>query len=509
MSPRDQSGRSFRSLLGLPDSKPTPSDSVLIIIDAQNEYDHGLLAIHEVEKSRQVIGQVLQKWRDGKGDVVHILHETPEGAPFFTPGTELEREFEELGVWEGEEVRLFFLLWPVVIRKPKPCAFSDTPLHSHLQKLGKQKIVLVGYMAHVCISATSRMGDELDYDVSVISDAIGDRDIPGAKAEQLITTVLAELGDSRTLGKDYKKTTSKWLPRSKSPAPRDQIEAAIYTTMKLVNLLTLLYLSPLINLSFAARCDRDNCLRALAATPTKASSFCATYTQTPNTASAVPTYASFCGNSPSRASSACSCVVTSTTPPTSPTCVPTPVIKGSIGNGNFENYPPPGQGVFNIQPPWYFNSRDSENAYGDFKTEPAGAGFGGTVAVFHLQGQPPNLLPGAFLRLQQPIAYCNGTTYAFSLFARQLPPLAQSCRLSFFTDFEGTIASFETPQLSDRWTRFGPVTRRPFRDNGEVNEKGEWMDLLSVLVQCTGVEGQQVKDTVVEVDSVVVEPVLG
>ncbi|KAL8806225.1 MAG: hypothetical protein Q9182_001500 [Xanthomendoza sp. 2 TL-2023] len=185
MSPCEQSGRSFRSLLGLPDSKPTPSDSVLIIIDAQNEYDHGLLAIHEVEKSRKVIGQVLQKWRDGKGKVVHILHETPEGAPLFTPGTELEREFEELGVWEGEEV----------IRKPKPCAFSDTPLHSHLQKLGKQKIVLVGYMAHVCISATSRIGAELNYDVSVISDAIGDRDIPGAKAEHLIMTVLAELGD--------------------------------------------------------------------------------------------------------------------------------------------------------------------------------------------------------------------------------------------------------------------------------------------------------------------------
>ncbi|KAL8911552.1 MAG: hypothetical protein Q9172_007651, partial [Xanthocarpia lactea] len=40
--------------------------------------------------------------------------------------------------------------------------------------------------AHVCISATSRIGAELGYEVSVVSDAIGDRDIPGVKAQQLV-----------------------------------------------------------------------------------------------------------------------------------------------------------------------------------------------------------------------------------------------------------------------------------------------------------------------------------
>ncbi|KAI4218636.1 MAG: hypothetical protein L6R36_008839 [Xanthoria steineri] len=181
MSSQPQSGKSFRSLLGLPDSNPTPPSSVLIIVDAQNEYDHGLLAIHEVQKSRNAIGEVLEKWRNGGGEVVHILHKVPEGAPLFTPGTELAEEFKELKPREGEKV----------IYKPHPCAFTDTPLDAHLKQLGKSKIVL----AHVCISATSRIGAELGYDVSVVSDAIGDRDIPGAKAGQLVDTVLAELGD--------------------------------------------------------------------------------------------------------------------------------------------------------------------------------------------------------------------------------------------------------------------------------------------------------------------------
>ncbi|KAL8950933.1 MAG: hypothetical protein Q9222_003055 [Ikaeria aurantiellina] len=129
-----QSGASFRSFLGIPPSKPTPADTVLVIVDAQNEYDHGLLAIHEVEKSRKVIGQVLQKWRDADGQVVHVLHQTPDGAPLFTPGTELERELEELEPKQGEEV----------IHKSKPCAFSDTKLEEYLKQAGKTKILLVG-----------------------------------------------------------------------------------------------------------------------------------------------------------------------------------------------------------------------------------------------------------------------------------------------------------------------------------------------------------------------------
>ncbi|KAL8875139.1 MAG: hypothetical protein Q9198_006462 [Flavoplaca austrocitrina] len=252
-------------------------------------------------------------------------------------------------------------------------------------------------------------------------------------------------------------------------------------------------LSTLLSLA-SATCNRDNCLRALAATPTKASSFCATYTKTPNTATPIPTYGSFCSNSPSRASSACSCVVTST-PTSAPTCVPSPVINAATRNGNFEDYPPPGQGVFNIQPPWYFNTVDAQNSFGD---------------AFILKGQQPNVLPGAVLRLSQPITYCNGTTYAFSIYARQLQSLgSQTCRLTFFSDFEGSIATFETPAFSGEFQKFGPQTRRPFRDGGVRNEKGEWEDRLDVLVQCTGIEGRAVVDTVFEVDNVRVEPVAG
>ena len=46
-----------------------------------------------------------------------------------------------------------------------------------------------------CVSTTAREAHQKGYDVLITEDAIGDRDIPGAKGDELTRTVLAELGD--------------------------------------------------------------------------------------------------------------------------------------------------------------------------------------------------------------------------------------------------------------------------------------------------------------------------
>lgn len=51
-------------------------------------------------------------------------------------------------------------------------------------------------MAHVCVSTTARQADEKGYDVLIAEDAVGDRDIPGVAAEELVRLSLAELADA-------------------------------------------------------------------------------------------------------------------------------------------------------------------------------------------------------------------------------------------------------------------------------------------------------------------------
>ncbi|KAF5509986.1 putative isochorismatase family protein YddQ [Colletotrichum sp. SAR 10_70] len=177
---------SMRSMLGLPASTASTSDSTLVIIDAQNEYANGKLAVSGVEASRAKIAFLLEKYRAAKAPVIHVVHEVPAGAPLFTPGTDLAEEFSELKPVEGESV----------VTKHFPGSFTGTNLEDLLKATGRNKAVLTGYMAHVCISTTARQASEKGWDVIVVEDAVGDRNIPGTNAEELTKVSLAEIADA-------------------------------------------------------------------------------------------------------------------------------------------------------------------------------------------------------------------------------------------------------------------------------------------------------------------------
>ncbi|TQN67465.1 putative isochorismatase family protein [Colletotrichum shisoi] len=182
------SATSFRQIIGVPASTASPTDSTLVIIDAQNEYAEGKLAVADVASSRRAIADLLDRYRSAGGGVVHVVHDTPAGAPVFTPDTRLAAEFDELAPRDGEKV----------VRKNFPGSFAGTDLQAHLEGLGEKgkKLVLTGYMAHVCVSTTARQAAQRGFDVLVAEDAVGDRDIPGVDAAQLTRVALSEIGDA-------------------------------------------------------------------------------------------------------------------------------------------------------------------------------------------------------------------------------------------------------------------------------------------------------------------------
>ncbi|WYZ38311.1 hypothetical protein EsH8_III_000225 [Colletotrichum jinshuiense] len=182
------SATSFRQIIGAPPSTASATDSTLVIIDAQNEYAEGKLTVVDVATSRKAIAALLEKYRNAKGSIVHVVHDTPEGAPVFTPKTRLAEEFDELTPRDGEKV----------VRKNYPGSFAGTDLQEFLEAQGERgkKVVLTGYMAHVCVSTTARQAAQRGFDVLVAEDAVGDRDIPGVDAAQLTKVALSEIGDA-------------------------------------------------------------------------------------------------------------------------------------------------------------------------------------------------------------------------------------------------------------------------------------------------------------------------
>lgn len=173
--------KSFRDLAGIPPTVATPSNSTLVIIDAQNEYASGALAVKQVASSRANIGALLERYRAASGHIAHVVHSVPEGTPVFTPGTPLAEEFGELAPRStaesgGKEV---------LISKQHPGAFAETGLGDFVKGTGKKVVVLVGYMAHVCVSTTAREASQRGLEVVVVGDAVGDRDIPGGSGEEV------------------------------------------------------------------------------------------------------------------------------------------------------------------------------------------------------------------------------------------------------------------------------------------------------------------------------------
>ncbi|KAM5341489.1 hypothetical protein ACJ41O_014520 [Fusarium nematophilum] len=232
---------SFRSLIGVPPSTASTADSALVIIDAQNEYAVGQLRISNIDTSRVALASLLEKYRAAKAPVVHVVHATPAGAPVFTPGTELAEELKELTPIDGESV----------VTKQHPGSFTDTDLQDILKASGRSKVVLTGYMAHVCVSTTARQAAERGWDVLIAEDAVGDRDIPGVKADELTRVALLEIADafgtivqgqdiSSPIAKKSKRQPAAPKPVPKAlPAPRNDFPLTHSLTWPLLDIISL------------------------------------------------------------------------------------------------------------------------------------------------------------------------------------------------------------------------------------------------------------------------------
>lgn len=126
--------QTIRTILGVPSNRPTLTDSVLAIIDAQGEYATGLLTTAKVSETRAAIKALLDRYRSAGGSVIHVVADVPAGAPIFTPGTPLAEILEELRPLEGEPV----------VHKVHASAFTGTTFQENLDKTGKKRLVVVG-----------------------------------------------------------------------------------------------------------------------------------------------------------------------------------------------------------------------------------------------------------------------------------------------------------------------------------------------------------------------------
>lgn len=179
----------LRQLSGLP-AEPAPlSECALILVDAQNTYRSGVMALTGIEPALDECASLLARARALKIPVIHIQHDAGPGSPYDIRA-EIGAIADKVAPIEGE----------AVVVKNYPNSFVGTDLDARLKAVGATKLVIAGFMTHMCINSTSRGAFNLGYAVTVPASATATRPLPAIgggtlTAESVQAVALAALGD--------------------------------------------------------------------------------------------------------------------------------------------------------------------------------------------------------------------------------------------------------------------------------------------------------------------------
>jgi len=181
-----------KTLLQLADADLTPprlADAALVLIDIQNEYLAGPLALPDARPAIARAARLLAKARAANAPIIHIAHRGKAGS-LFDRNAERGAIVAELMPHAGEPV----------IEKELPNSFAGTDLKARLAATDRKNIVLAGFMTHMCVSSTARAALDLGFRTTIDAESCATRDLPDGRggtldARTIHEVALAELSD--------------------------------------------------------------------------------------------------------------------------------------------------------------------------------------------------------------------------------------------------------------------------------------------------------------------------
>ena len=184
-----EASTTLRELMGLGHEPCQLKDAALILIDCQNTYREGVMKLTGVEEALQEARKLLDRARELKIPVIHIMHDAGEGTPYDVKAP-IGAIADIVAPIEGESV----------VTKQFPNSFVQTDLDEQLKGLGITNIVLAGFMTHMCVNSTAHGGFNLGYAPTVVASATASRPLEAADgkvltAEQVHDGALASTRD--------------------------------------------------------------------------------------------------------------------------------------------------------------------------------------------------------------------------------------------------------------------------------------------------------------------------
>ena len=142
------------------------SDSIVVVIDAQREYLDGALPLPGIRAAISEGAKLLARARTAHTPIVHVVHHGGRG--LFDPSTPYYAIVPALAPRQGESV----------VEKALPNAFAGTNLQQVLASTGRKHLIVIGFMTHMCVSATVRAALDRGFTTTVVAGATATRDLP-------------------------------------------------------------------------------------------------------------------------------------------------------------------------------------------------------------------------------------------------------------------------------------------------------------------------------------------
>ncbi|ORX87023.1 Isochorismatase hydrolase [Anaeromyces robustus] len=185
-------GKTISEIQKLPKEKANLNDSVLLLVSAQQEFnpEFGKIPAHNFKTSSESIRYCLETARLNKVPVIHVMTVRDPNSELFSVGGVTTKPIKYLEPKADEKV----------IMKTTPNGFLNTNLKEEIDATGRKNLIICGYSTHLSIDATTRAACEQGYNVTIVANACGDRDIPdGMKnivtGKNLHKATLATLND--------------------------------------------------------------------------------------------------------------------------------------------------------------------------------------------------------------------------------------------------------------------------------------------------------------------------
>jgi nicotinamidase-related amidase len=176
-------------LAGADLSFPKLDAASLVLIDLQNEYLAGPLALSGADVAIVNAARLLAAARNVGANIFHVAHRGRPGGLF-------DRGAAHSGIVPAVAP----LPDEPVIEKELPNAFAGTDLKARLDAAGHKNIVLAGFMTHMCVSSTARAALDLGFRTTIAAAACATRDLPDGRggiipAATIHDVALVELSD--------------------------------------------------------------------------------------------------------------------------------------------------------------------------------------------------------------------------------------------------------------------------------------------------------------------------